>query len=63
MKNSLLVAIDTAKTASKDMPGVIFYVMDKEGVPAIVHSKVWCIKGRLIEGYHTVARYMNGVEI
>lgn len=63
IKKSLEVAISNAEQMSRDHPKIIYYVMDKKGKHAVVHSSVWCYRERILDNYHLVTKYLNGKEI
>lgn len=63
MKKSLIEAHAEAKRMSEKFPDVIYYVMDKPRKRAGVYSSEWSRRELILEGWHTVAKYLNGKEI
>lgn len=63
MKKSLEQAKHEAKELSIKHKDTVFYVMDKKGKQAECYSLSWCVKERMLEGYRTVTRFLNGADI
>ena len=63
MKKRVIEARERAKSMSEQFPDVIYYVMDKPRKHAGVYCSEWSHRELILEGWHTVARYMNGKEI
>ncbi|MBQ9603844.1 MAG: hypothetical protein IJR45_00365 [Firmicutes bacterium] len=63
IKKSLLQATAQATALSTLHPEIIYYVLDKRHKSAAVHTSEWVVKEKILEGWHTVAKYMNGVKI
>jgi hypothetical protein len=63
MKKSLSEAIERAKQDSVNHANIIFTVMDKKGKTAITTSSDWIYRERILAGYYTVIRFLNGQEV
>lgn len=62
MKKSLKEAIEKAKAHSQQYPCTICMVMDKKGRHAVVCASAWAYRERVLEGWHTVAKFLDGKE-
>lgn len=62
MKKSLSEAIEGAKRDSVTHADTIITVLDKKGKAAVTSTSEWVCRERILAGYHTVARYLNGKE-
>lgn len=63
MKKSLIEAMKTAKQESIEHANVVIMVMDKKGKSAVTTASEWVYRERVLSGYHTVARFLNGQEV
>lgn len=63
MKKSLSEAIERAKQNSVNHANIFFAVMDKKGKTAVTTSSEWIYRERILAGYHTVTRFLNGQEV
>lgn len=41
-------------------PGIVYYVLDKPRERAVCHGSEWCVKERILAGWHINCRYLNG---
>ncbi len=60
MKKSLQIALQEARELSKEHPNIAYYVMDKKGKTASVHTCEWAQRELVFEGWQTVCRFENG---
>ena len=51
-----------ALSLSLQRPGVTVYVMKKKGKGATVSMNAWVIRERILEGWGSVCRYVDGIE-
>ena len=63
MKSSLNDALGKAKELSLLHKDHKVYVLDESRQKPRVHLSDWCVKESILEGYHTVAQYMNGEKV
>ena len=59
-KSTLVQARQEAYRLSVEHPGCTYTVMDKPGQRAVCHYSDWCIKERILAGWHTDCKYLNG---
>ncbi len=59
-KKSLTAAKKEAQNMSLRNPGIVYYVMDKPRERAVCHGSEWCVKERILAGWHINCRYLNG---
>lgn len=52
-----------AQLMSSAHPHITYYVMDKRNKTAACHGSEWVVKEKILDGWHTVAKYINGVKI
>lgn len=62
MKKSLAIAIENARLQSLATPDLVVYVMDKPRKEAVISTSAWVVRERILEGWHTVKRFINGRE-
>lgn len=61
-KKSVEIAKASAQEASRKSPGTLYRVMDKKGKGAIFTASEWVYKERILSGWVTVAKFLNGQE-
>ncbi len=59
-KKSLARAMEEAQQLSIKHPGVMYWVMDKPRKRAIVTGSDWIYRERVLEGWHTYVKFLNG---
>ena len=62
-KKSIEIAKTEAQEASRKSPGILYRVMDKKGKSAICTASEWVYRERILSGWETVARFLNGQEV
>lgn len=62
-KKSITEAKAEAIRLSKKNPDSIYYVMDKKREHACCHRFEWVVRQKILDGWHIVTRYKNGVEL
>lgn len=63
MKKSLAEAIERGLEYSKKFPETTVYVMDKPRQHAAVHTSEWVYREKILAGWHTVKKFLNGQEV
>lgn len=61
-KKSVEAVKQRAKQMSIDCPDILYYVMDKKRKHAVCHSVEWAVKEKVLNGWHIVCLYRNGIE-
>ena len=59
-KKSLVLAMEEAQQLSIKHPGVMYWVMDKPRKRAVVTGSDWIYRERVLEGWHTYVKFLNG---
>ncbi len=59
-KKSLREAMERARQSSLEYPDVRYFVMDKKGKHAVVHSVLWVCRERILEGWYIYCTFING---
>ena len=59
-KKSLTAAKKEAQSLSLRNPGQVYWVLDKSRRLAVCHGSEWCVRERILAGWHIVCKYRDG---